>query len=69
MLSENTIMISSVSGQRLLNYQLPLVDMVDDMVINMISPNIPEETYFILLTKRGRLIVMHYKIVDNVTDY
>ena len=69
MLSENTIMISSVSGQRLLTYQLPLVDMVDDMVINMISPNIPEETYFILLTKRGRLIVMHYKIVDNVIDY
>jgi len=43
--------------------------MVDDVVIDMISPNIPEETYFILLTKRGRLIVMHYKIVDDVIDY
>jgi hypothetical protein len=62
-------MISSVQGQRLLTYQLPLVDMEDDMVVDMISPNVPEESYFILLTKRGRLIVLYYTIIESVIDY
>lgn len=69
MLSEYIIMISSVQGQRLLTYQLPLVDMEDDMVVDMISPNVPEESYFILLTKRGRLIVLYYTIIESVIDY
>ena len=68
-LSEYSIMISSVQGQRLLTYQLPLVDMEDDMVVDMISPNVPEESYFILLTKRGRLIVLYYTIIESVIDY
>jgi hypothetical protein len=62
-------MISSVQGQRILTYQLPLVDMKDDMVVDMISPNVPEESYFILLTKRGRLIVLYYTIIESVIDY
>ncbi len=68
-LSEYSIMISSVQGQRILTYQLPLVDMKDDMVVDMISPNVPEESYFILLTKRGRLIVLYYTIIESVIDY
>lgn len=68
-LSDYTVIISSVHGQRLLTYQLPVVDMVDDIVIDMISPNVPDEPSFVLLTKRGKLIVLNYTIIDSVIDY
>ena len=69
LLSDNSVVLTSVeTGQHLLWFELDLSSLDDDDKIADFKPSFSgQEPFFAILTKKGRLLIFHYTMIDNPT--
>ena len=70
LLADNSVvMVSLETGKHLLWFDLDLSALdEDDEIVDLVPTQMTNEPYFMILTKKGKLIFYHYTVVDSSTN-
>ena len=67
LLADNSaVMVSMETGKHLFWFDLDLSSLeADDEIVDLIPSPMTNEPYFTLLTKKGKLLLHHYTVIDS----
>lgn len=70
LLADNSVvMVSLETGKHLLWFDLDLSALdVDDEIVDLVPTQMTNEPYFMILTKKGKLLFYHFVVIDNSTS-